>query len=208
MPATAMTSDAYLCSWHQNMRTTDKMLGIILLALACACGAVRDDFNTRIMSKREAVALREEVREMFYFAYNSYKKYAMPMDDLLPSSCQGKNFYGGQSVTIVDALDTLAVMGDVEEFESAINWVAANVRYDIDAVVSVFETNIRSLGGLLSAHLLASDPDLPSYLPNYNGELLELAIDLGWRLVRAFETPTGMPYGSVNLRHGCLHIPI
>ena len=32
--------------------------------------------------------------------------------------------------------------------------------YDLDVNVSVFETNIRVLGGLLSAHVLASDPDL------------------------------------------------
>ena len=52
-------------------------------------------------------------------------------------------------------------------------------------------------GGLLSAHLLASDPKLIDF-PEYKGELLELARDLGNRLLPAFQTPTGIPYGTVR----------
>jgi mannosidase alpha-like ER degradation enhancer 1 len=46
-------------------------------------------------------------------------------------------------------------MGYQEEFERGVHWVAENVRFDKDKTVSLFETNIRLLGGLLSAHLLA-----------------------------------------------------
>ena len=35
-----------------------------------------------------------------------------------------------------------------------------------------------------------------------NGPLLRLAEDAATRLLPAFDTPTGMPYGTVNLRHG------
>jgi len=39
--------------------------------------------------------------------------------------------------------------------------------------------------------------------PNgYKGELLDMAIDLADRLMVAFNTPTSMPYGTVNLLHG------
>lgn len=37
---------------------------------------------------------------------------------------------------------------------------------------------------------------------NYSGALLPLCRDLGDRLMMAFHTPTGLPYGTVNLRHG------
>jgi hypothetical protein len=37
---------------------------------------------------------------------------------------------------------------------------------------------------------------------DYDGALLRLAIDLAERLMPAFDTPTGVPYGTVNLRHG------
>ena len=57
--------------------------------------------------------------------------------------------------------------------------------------VSVFETNIRVLGGLLSAHLLADDIETGVAVHDYNGELLNLAWDLGKRLMPAFSTATG-----------------
>jgi hypothetical protein len=50
--------------------------------------------------------------------------------------------------------------------------------------------SIRGLGGLLSAHTLA-----PSAI------LLELAALFGWALLPAFDSPSGVPYCSVNLRH-------
>ena len=53
--------------------------------------------------------------------------------------------------------DTLAVVGNRTAFARAVRWIGANVDFDIDLRVNVFETNIRLLGGLLSAHLLAMD---------------------------------------------------
>jgi mannosidase alpha-like ER degradation enhancer 1 len=41
-------------------------------------------------------------------------------------------------------------LGNHSEFEKAITWVGDNLDFDLDANVSVFETNIRVLGGLLS----------------------------------------------------------
>ncbi|CAN0447301.1 unnamed protein product, partial [Scytosiphon promiscuus] len=69
-------------------------------------------------------------------------------------------------VTLVDTLDTLAIMGNATEFRRAVRLVADGLEVDVDVDVSVFETNIRLLGGLLSAHLLASDPDLGLYSPD------------------------------------------
>ena len=36
----------------------------------------------------------------------------------------------------------------------------------------------------------------------YDGRLLELAVDLGERLMPAFDTKTAIPYGTVNLLYG------
>jgi hypothetical protein len=46
-----------------------------------------------------------------------------------------------------------------------------------------------------------SDKNLINFT-EYNGELLDLALDLGNRLLPAFETPTHIPYGTVNLKYG------
>ena len=141
---------------------------------------------------------------------------------------------------MVDTLDTLVLLGNISEFRRAVRLTIDNVEFNLDKNVSVFETNIRILGGLLSAHLLAVEhlsakpPDVrdkmnmgkaPSVVNNnnssnndnsnnsssinnddelwvYNNELLAMAIDVAERLLPAFDTPTGLPYGTVNLRHG------
>lgn len=54
------------------------------------------------------------------------------------------------SLTLVDTLDTLVVVGEYAEFENAVRLITKDVRFDSDLVVSVFETNIRMVGGLIS----------------------------------------------------------
>ncbi len=85
-----------------------------------------------------------------------------------------------------------------------IRHIIENVSFDLNIRVHVFETTIRVLGGLLSAHLLASDPNLHLILDHkpYNGELLEMAYDVGKRLLPAFEvSESGIPYAWVNLKY-------
>jgi hypothetical protein len=60
--------------------------------------------------------IKAEIREMFYFGYENYLNHAYPLDELKPISCGGENEYGGFSLTLIDAVDTLAVLGDKEEF--------------------------------------------------------------------------------------------
>ncbi|KAI4462620.1 er degradation-enhancing alpha-mannosidase-like protein 2 [Holotrichia oblita] len=157
----------------------------------------------RTYTKEDMITFREEVKEMFYHAYNSYLKYAYPYDELRPLSCDGVDTYGSYSLTLIDALDTLAIMGNYTEFQRVTDILTAKDNFDSNINVSVFETNIRIIGGLLSAHLLSHragvklEPGWPC-----NGPLLRLAEDVANRLIIAFNTPTGMPYGTINLRHG------
>ncbi|CAN0887163.1 Alpha-mannosidase I MNS4 [Linum grandiflorum] len=154
------------------------------------------------VSSLEAKHLRDEVREMFYHAFDGYMNNAFPLDELKPLSCQGEDSLGGYALTLIDSLDTLALLGDRERFTSSVDWIGKNLRFDINKTVSVFETSIRVLGGLLSAHLIASDYATGMRIPSYDNQLLNLAEDLGRRMLPAFVTPTGIPFGSVNLLHG------
>ncbi|CAH1123922.1 unnamed protein product [Ceutorhynchus assimilis] len=157
----------------------------------------------RTYTKQDLNRLRDEVKEMFYHSYDSYLKYAYPYDELRPISCDGIDTYGSYSLTLIDALDTLAIMGNYTEFQRVVDILSTKTDFDANINVSVFETNIRIIGGLLSAHLLSSkvgiklEPGFPC-----NGPLLRLAEDVAKRLIVAFDTKTGMPYGTVNLRHG------
>ncbi|CAM6006588.1 unnamed protein product [Sphagnum balticum] len=46
-------------------------------------------------------------------------------------------------------------MGEYDEFERATLLIINDVQFDNDLVVSVFETNIRIVGGLLGGHFMA-----------------------------------------------------
>ncbi|KAJ3273781.1 ER degradation-enhancing alpha-mannosidase-like protein 1 [Terramyces sp. JEL0728] len=96
------------------------------------------------------------------------------------------------------------ILGKNREFSDAVHKVISNVHFDLDSRVQVFEVTIRVLGGLLSAHLLASNKKLDCYLGWYNSELLYLARDLADRLMPAFDTPYGLPFPRVNLKTGVL----
>ncbi|XP_037494392.1 alpha-mannosidase I MNS5 isoform X4 [Jatropha curcas] len=64
--------------------------------------------------------------------------------------------------------------------------------------------NIRVLGGLVSAHLLATDSTNKLVQGSYRNQLLVLAKDLGQRFLPAFDTPTGLPYAWINLKYGVM----
>ena len=172
-------------------------------------------------------AVRAEIREMFAHAYSSYMRHAFPSDELAPLKCTGARATetaGGGMLTLIDSLDMLAVVGEHAELARAAGLIERHYRngFDIDETVSVFETNIRVLGGLLSGHLMllarrgpagpakSADSAAPSGhatgTQTYSGGLLRLAEDLGRRLLRAFDTPTGVPYGAVNLRRGVMSV--
>ncbi|KAE9544112.1 hypothetical protein AGLY_001801 [Aphis glycines] len=164
---------------------------------------IRHGLCSRHYDRHRLLELRSEVKEMFEHAYHGYMKYAYPYDELRPLTCDGVDTWGSYSLSLIDALDTLVVMGLHDEFNKAVDYIKYNVSFDADINVSVFETNIRVVGGLLSAHMLShrATTELEVGWP-CNGPLLRMAEDVARRLLPAFDTPTGMPYGTVNLRSG------
>lgn len=185
----------------------------IIVAAFCLLQCVVDDAEA--VTTEDRIKLREEVREMFYHAYRAYMDYAYPADELMPLSCKGRyrgtepnrgdidDALGNFSLTLVDTMDTLVLLGDVDEFERVVKLVVRDVTFDHDIVVSVFEANIRMVGGLLSGHILASYlQEHHGRLDWYRGDLLLMAKELGYRLLPAFNTSTGVPHPRINLRLG------
>ncbi|XP_032230548.1 ER degradation-enhancing alpha-mannosidase-like protein 2 [Nematostella vectensis] len=157
----------------------------------------------KAMSDKEVQHYREKVKSMFYHGYDNYLRHAYPYDELKPLSCVGQDTWGSYSLTLVDALDTLLILGNASEFRRVSKLLANTLRFDQDINVSVFETNIRVVGGLLAAHLLSplAGIVLEEGWP-CDGPLLRLAVQAAEKLLPAFDTPTGMPYGTVNLLYG------
>eukprot|EP00833_Pecoramyces_ruminatium_P002189 jgi/Orpsp1_1/1176221/evm.model.c7180000056843.1 len=173
-------------------------------------------FFSNGMTIKRRNELKEKAKEMIYHAFNGYMNHAFPSDELHPLTCNGKdrdfedetNFgvndvLGNYTLTLIDSLDTLAIIGDKKAFKNAVNSVIKTVNFDIDSQVNLFEVNIRILGGLLAGHLFAISDDYGVKLEDYNNELLDLAYDLGKRLLPAFSKSfTEIPLTKVNLKNG------
>ncbi|OTB01505.1 glycoside hydrolase family 47 protein [Hypoxylon sp. CI-4A] len=149
---------------------------------------------------------RERVVEAFTLSWDAYDRYAWGYDEFHPVSKKGKQMAPqGMGWIIVDALDTMILMNLTSRVSHAREWISNTLSYDQDQDVSTFETTIRMLGGLLSAHYLANEfPTLAPLSdddPGAPGEdlYLEKAKDLADRLMSAFDSPSGVPYASVNL---------
>ncbi|BFG01100.1 ER degradation-enhancing alpha-mannosidase-like protein 2 [Drosophila madeirensis] len=166
-------------------------------------GLVAQGISQKHYTQVRMLELREDVRRMFQHAYDGYLTHASNYDELRPLTCDGHDTWGSYSLTLIDALDTLATMGNFTEFQRVFTLLTKKMNFDRDINVSVFETNIRIVGGLLSAHLLSrrAGVELESGWP-CQGPLLRMAEDVARRLLPAFDTNTGMPYGTVNLRYG------
>ncbi|WYZ33971.1 hypothetical protein EsH8_I_000247 [Colletotrichum jinshuiense] len=126
---------------------------------------------------------QQTVKQAFSKAWSSYRAHAWLSDELTPVSGGRRNSFGGWAATLVDSLDTLWIMGMKDEFSDA---VAAAVTIDFTKTdleeINVFETNIRYLGGFLSAFDLSGDV-----------RLLRKAAEVGEMLYKAFDTPNRMP---------------
>ncbi|XP_023328035.1 ER degradation-enhancing alpha-mannosidase-like protein 1 [Eurytemora carolleeae] len=114
-------------------------------------------------------------------------KHAFPLDELNPLDCTGRgpdyenpdnininDVLGDYSLTLIDTLDTLAIIGNYSEFRAAVQRIVDLVDFD-----------------------KPNDPNFPGLAPDC------LSHDLADRLLPAFDrTETGLPFPRVNLKTG------
>jgi mannosyl-oligosaccharide alpha-1,2-mannosidase len=171
-----------------------------LLGGATAAGGLLAVAAPAASAQRDWRQVAEDVRRDFLWAWRHYVDRAFGADHIKPISGGREDFFvEGHSVglSLVEALDTLWLMGADAEVEQAVNWIKANLRFDIDAPFQVFETNIRMVGGLAAGYHCTGER-----------RLLELAVDVADRLLPAFTaSPTGLPYRYVNLSTGAVSRP-
>jgi mannosyl-oligosaccharide alpha-1,2-mannosidase len=146
-------------------------------------------------------ALAEDVRSEMRWAWHNYREHAWGKDQIKPLSGGFESFPLKDhhlGLTIIEALDTLWVMGLDEEFRDGVEWVKGNLDFDVGGEVSVFETSIRLVGGLLSAFHACGEP-----------ALLAKARDCADRLLPSFAaSPIGIPHRYINLKTGALRDPV
>ncbi|KRF82175.1 mannosyl-oligosaccharide alpha-1,2-mannosidase IA isoform X1 [Drosophila virilis] len=139
---------------------------------------------------------RAHVKQMMEHAWHNYKLYAWGKNELRPLSQRphSGSIFGSYDLgaTIVDGLDTLYIMGLEKEYKEGRDWIERRFSLDnISAELSVFETNIRFVGGMLTLYAFTGDPLYK-----------EKAQHIADKLLPAFQTPTGIPYALVNTKTG------
>lgn len=171
-------------------------------------------------------SLKSQTKDLFLHGWNSYLQHGFPADEVRPMSCAPygpsldqsditrNDVMGNVSSTLLDNIDTLILMEQWTHLETSLAYLKARQHqlFDSDVVVQVFEMTIRSLGGLLSAHLLLSDLVLDSaefktIQEDYDGFLLDMAYSLGLKLIPAFKTSSHIPVPRTNLRRGVISVP-
>ncbi|KAK3356178.1 mannosyl-oligosaccharide 1,2-alpha-mannosidase [Neurospora tetraspora] len=162
--------------------------------------------DTKARSKADWLRRRERVVEAMELSWDAYERYAWGYDEFHPVSKTGRNMAPkGLGWIIIDSLDTLMIMNLTSRVTHAREWISKSLTWDQDQDVNTFETTIRMLGGLLSAYYLSTE--YPNLAPITDDDIgapgedlyLEKARDLADRLMSAFDTPSGIPYASVNL---------
>ena len=157
---------------------------------------------------------RDKIKQMMIVAWDSYKKYAWGENELKPIKKTGhapgvfgktklgkRNFCNRSNInieicffsvttgaTIVDGMDTLYIMGLMDRFEDGRQWIAENLDFNnIGSEISVFETIIRYVGGLLTCYAFTKDE-----------MFLQKAVNITQRMLPAFDTPTGLPHALIK----------
>ncbi|KAK3940536.1 mannosyl-oligosaccharide alpha-1,2-mannosidase [Diplogelasinospora grovesii] len=141
---------------------------------------------------------RDEVKKAFVTSWDAYSRHAWGNDRYHPVSQQGSQMSpNGLGWIIVDSLSTMMVMNLTAPLAESRKWLQRSLSYDQDQDVNTFETTIRMLGGLLSAHYLSTRfPDVAS---RRDAVYMAKAVDLADRLLSAYTSQTGIPYASVHI---------
>lgn len=150
------------------------------------------NFSATPSLKRQRAQRAADIRDGFLDAWQAYKKFAWGADEINPLTLEPITTRNGWGATLVDALDTIYIMGLEREFKEAADKVA-QINFDKNdgQPSKVFETNIRYIGGLLSAYELSN-----------NTMFLKQATSLADILLEAFDTPTGIPWQMWDIQTG------
>ncbi|GMP32715.1 hypothetical protein CsSME_00006351 [Camellia sinensis var. sinensis] len=136
----------------------------------------------------------------FYHGYDNYMTYGLVHDELKPlaktftdSLVQLRNLklehlpqqHHGSALTLVESLSRVYVntvsvsqpcyhWGTTQNLKRAVLWLPENLTFHVDARIHLLQCNIRVLGGLVSAHILATDSTNSLVQRNYKNQLLIL----------------------------------
>ena len=149
----------------------------------------------------------EAVKTAFRDSFTSYWKSCKGHDEIRPVTGGCKDPRNGWGASAIDGLSTAIIMEldsvvvDILEYVPTIDFTKT------ETFVSLFETTIRYLGGLLSAYDLLQDaPFFQEISLENHRTLLDQSRNLANALKFAFDTPTGIPHNDLYINGTWLEI--
>ncbi|CAI5723679.1 unnamed protein product [Peronospora destructor] len=152
----------------------------------------RSDKTVTLVPLEQQEARRLAVRNAMKFAWGNYEEHAFGADEIGPKDGQNfSNVWGNIACSMVDSIDTLWIMDMKDEFQRARDYVANKLEFSHlgrdGTRISIFETIIREVGGLLSAFDLSGD----AIFKQKAKELMDL-------LTPAYDENEGVFYSQFN----------
>ncbi|KAF2094197.1 putative 1,2-alpha-mannosidase [Rhizodiscina lignyota] len=142
----------------------------------------------------------QAVIDAFRFAWSGYSTFCFGHDELHPVSNTCGDSRNGWGASAVDALSTAVVMRQADIVKNITGFIPTVdfTKSSIPITVSLFETTIRYIGGMLAGHDLLTGPvsDLGISKSNIDA-LISQAVSLADSLKFAFNTPTGIPINDL-----------
>ncbi|KAI0839655.1 glycoside hydrolase family 47 protein [Hypoxylon sp. FL0890] len=186
-----------------NSRWTAAILGSAWQVLADSSYATQPSYVAH--PDRQAA-----VKEAFQRSWDGYYQYAFPNDTLRPISRTYQNDRNGWGASAVDALSTALVMGNQDVINKIVEHIGSinfNATSPDSENVSLFETTIRYLGGMLSAYDFLTGP-LQQYAKDQASvaKILEQAVNLADVLSVTFDTPSGIPINTLLYSSDGYHV--
>ncbi|KAG9101559.1 maturation of Asn-linked oligosaccharides protein [Ceratobasidium sp. UAMH 11750] len=128
---------------------------------------------------------------MFKSAYGSYKTFAWGHDSLAPLLGEFLDDRNGWGATIVDSLSTMQIMGLEDLAKEAANYTVSIdfSQSGTNDTVSLFESTIRYVGGMLSAYELGGKKD---------ERLVDRARELADKLICGWVGDNDIPYNELD----------
>ena len=139
------------------------------------------------------------VKDAFTFAWNGYFTTCKGQDELEPVTNTCTNPRNNWGASAVDALSTALVMENQPIVTDILDYIATIDYTTTTTEVSLFETTIRYMAGMLSGYDLLKGP-LSNLTTNASSvdKLLTQSKSLAESLSFAFNTSTGIPSNNLN----------
>lgn len=154
--------------------------------------------NSRDFAQMKNINLMQvRIREAMKHSWDNYRKYAWGFDMLKPRAKEPDHWFD-LGLTIVDAADSLIMMGLAHDTNLALDWMENELTFTSSNENSnCFELTIRILAGILSAYHLSG-----------REKLKHQAMEMGNTLLHCYDTDSKVvPYSDIDLRNHRAHPP-